>query len=751
MFRQFFRRFHPLPLFYRALGGLFQKRGNASLALACYREAARVNPADALSPFLLGRLLLLQGDVKAATESFREALRARPDYAEAQNNLGVALYEQGQLTEAADCYRKALRLQPGYAAAYNNLGNVELSRGQAAEAEASFRQALRRDTGYAEAHNNLGTALKEQGRYQEAEQSLREALRLKPGFAGAMSNLGGALLSQGKPEEAVTAYQEALRLQPDLGEAHANLAMVLGDTGQLAQAAAYYEKQLRRNPHSPQAHNRLGAALQAQGIWDEANRHFKAALEARPNYAEAYANLGTSFVFLGNLEKALESYRQALSLGPNSGAHSSYAFYLSYSPDHGPAEVAAEYRQWASQYASPPAKAMPPFGNSLDSARKLKLGYVSPDFKRHSVAYFIEPVIRNHDRSQVEVYCYSNVVTPDDYTERLKGIADHWRDIRLKSDDQVCEMIRSDGIDILVDLAGHTSGNRLPVFARKPAPVQITYLGHPNTSGLETIDYRLTDALADPPGLTERYHTEQLIRLPRCFLAYAPPADAPEVAPAPFLKKGHVTFGSFNNAAKINHRVIALWSKILQFVPESRLLLKSFAFSSATAKSGFRDMFAQHGIEPERIELLDFVPAVSSHLELYREIDIALDTFPYNGTTTTCEALWMGVPVVALAGAAHAARVGVSLLTNIGHPELIANDADGYLKLAVELANDPARLRQLRSSLRDGMRHSPLTDAVGFTRELENAYRGMWHRWCAKSSPSPAVNAQLEMDRVALQ
>lgn len=733
-----------LPRLFLNLGAIFQARGQSALALACYREAARLKPADARSPFALGRLLLQQGEMESAAMAFREALEARPDYAEAQNNLGIALYEQGQVAEATHCYQAALRLKPDYAAAHNNLGNTHLSQGRAAEAEACFRRALDSDPNYAEAYSNLGLALKEQGRYQEAEQSLRQALQLKPGFAGALSNLGSALQSQGRTEEAVNAYQEALRLQPDLGEAHANLAIILGDASRLAQAVSYYEKLLRRNPNSPEAHNRLGVALQAQSRWDEANQHFEAALRERPDYAEACANLGNSYVSLADLEKALASYQQALSLGPNSGAHSSYAFYLNYSPGHEPGEVATEYKEWASKYAALPASAMLPHGNSRDPERKLKVGYVSPDFCRHSVAFFIEPVIRNHDRSRFEVFCYSNVARPDAVTERLRAAAENWREIRLKTKEQVSELIRSDGIDILVDLAGHTSGNRLLVFARKPAPVQATYLGHPNTSGLGTMDYRITDALADPPGLTEHYHTEQLVRLPRCFLAYAPPPGAPQVAPPPHLSKGHVTFGSFNNAAKINHRVIALWSKILHAVPGSRLLLKSFAFSSADTKSRFMEMFAREGIEPERIDLFNFIPEVSSHLELYREIDIALDTFPYNGTTTTCEALWMGVPVITLAGAAHVARVGVSLLSSVGLTDLIAESEDNYLARAVALANNPEYSQALRSSLRDRMQNSPLTDAAGFTRELENAYLEMWRRWCA-SAPAE-IAAEMAQD-----
>ena len=748
-FRSLFRRLSVLPFLYLRLGKVFEKRGHASLAQSCYEEAGRLNPCDARAPFVLGRLLLSQSKAEAAAEAFKAALKARPDYPEAHNNLGVALAQQEQPDAAAECYRAALRLKPDYAAAHNNLGNAYLVHGQLAEAEASYRTALRCDRRYVEAHNNLGLVLLEQGRYKEAELSIREALRLRPDFAGALNNLGSALQHQEELEEAVACLQEALRLQPGLGEAHINLALILGDTDQLAGAVEYYEKKLKFNPDSVEAHFRIGLGLQAQRKLREARKHFEAILKIRPNAPDAHANIGNIALREGNLDEALASFREAaLSAPPFAGAHFNYFFCLNYSDGYEPGEIFAEHTRWARAHADPLRQEAEPLRNSRRHDRKLRVGYVSPDFRAHSVAYFVEPVIRRHDRDKFEVFCYSNLIQPDQVTERIRAQADAWRDIHLKTARQVCEQIRKDEIDILVDLAGHTGRNRLMVFAHKPAPIQVTYVGYPNTTGLAAMDYRITDAYADPPGLTEQYHTETLVRLPHSFLAYAPPADSPEVAALPVLRKGHITFGSFNNAAKIIPSVIALWSKILHAVPDSRLMLKHFAFHSAEAGERFKGLFAQNGIGADRIDLLDFVPTVSSHLELYHEIDIALDPFPYNGTTTTCEALWMGVPVVTLAGRIHAGRVGVSLLSNAGLAELIADGEASYMQIAVRLASAPEQLARLRESLRERLRNSPLTDAAALTRALEMEYASMWRKWCDEPMSVSDVGPALSLKPV---
>lgn len=353
------------------------------------------------------------------------------------------------------------------------------------------------------------------------------------------------------------------------------------------------------------------------------------------------------------------------------------------------------------------------------------MGYVSPDFHAHSVAYFIEPVLARHDPAAVETYCYAEVAQPDAFTEHMKTLAAHWRGTFGRSDDEVADMIRNDAIDILIDLAGHTAHNRLAVFARRPAPVQVTYLGYPNTAGLPQMDYRLTDAAADPPG-QEVYYTESLVRLPQGFLCYAPPHESPAVGPLPAATGGCITFGSFNALPKMNNEVIALWARVLQSVPGARLILKNKSLQDAKTCERYR----QHFHPPERIELLGWLDDPADHLSIYHRVDIALDTFPYNGTTTTCEALWMGVPVITLAGERHAGRVGLSLLTQLGLTELIAKTPDEYVRLAVALAGNRERLAALRAGLRERMRRSPLCDAQSFTRDLEAAYREMWHKWC---------------------
>lgn len=367
-----------------------------------------------------------------------------------------------------------------------------------------------------------------------------------------------------------------------------------------------------------------------------------------------------------------------------------------------------------------------------ETGRRLRIGYLSKDFARHSVAYFIEPVIARHDLNRFEIFCYSNNPKPDMVTERIEELAEHWRDVAFVSDEEVRRQITRDGIDILVDLSGHTGGNRRHLLARMPAPVQVSYLGYPATMAMSAIAYRIVDAITDPPGEADTAHTEALVRLPGCFLTYLPAQDPPAVSLPPAAVRGHITFGSFNNPVKINRDVVAVWAKILHAVPRSRLLLKGLAFSVEAASDRFREMFAAQGIAAERLALIAWHPEVKGHLELYSQIDIALDPFPYNGTTTTCEALWMGVPVLTLAGDRHSARVGASLLTAVGLSEFVSSSRDDYVACAARLAADPARLAALRAGLRERMQSSPLLDAEGFTRKLEAAYDTIWQSWLDK-------------------
>jgi predicted O-linked N-acetylglucosamine transferase (SPINDLY family) len=437
---------------------------------------------------------------------------------------------------------------------------------------------------------------------------------------------------------------------------------------------------------------------------------------------------------MGRIDEGVEAYRRAVELDPSDFLiHCNLVFCVQYLQGNEGKITLAEARQWDSQHAEPLRKGIEPHGNSRDPDRRLRIGYVSNDFREHSVSRFLQQLFQNHDHGNFEIVCYSDVRNPDSLTALLRGCADQWHDIKTKTDQSLAEMIRGDGIDILVDLMGYTAHNRLMVFGRKPAPIQISYLGHPGTTGLAIIDYRLTDGLSDPPGMTDAYYTEGLLRLPRTNWCFAPPPKVPEVGPSPVSQGRPLCFGSFNKLAKATPQVLDMWAEILSAAAGSRLILKSRALADPLTHARVCREFELRGVSPERLELVGFENDLASHFQMYGQVDIALDTFPYHGTTTTCEALWMGAPVVTLAGETHLARVGVSLLTNVGLAELIASSAEEYVSIAVGLARDHTRLRELRGGMRQRMLASPLMDGRQFARDVEGTYREVWRRWCAGS------------------
>jgi predicted O-linked N-acetylglucosamine transferase (SPINDLY family) len=498
------------------------------------------------------------------------------------------------------------------------------------------------------------------------------------------------------------------------------------------EAISVLERLVALHPGSAKGQRDLGAAYLRIDRLDDAHNCLIKALEIRPRFGDAYASLGDVYHLQGKVEEAIACYRRALSLKPGAAKiHSNLLLTLNYHRKLDSKTIFAEHLRWAEQHARPLETTLRPHDNPINPDRQLRLGYVSPDFRRHSVNFFAEPILARHDKNAFHITCYSDVARPDGETERIAALCGQWRDIREMSDEQVAAMVREDKIDILIDLAGHTGGNRLGVFARKPAPVQISYLGYPNTTGMRVMDFRITDAAADPPGQTEQFHSEQLVRLPN-FLCYHPPADAPEPAPPPIAKNGFVTFGCFNILAKVTPEAISLWAKIMTVLPNSRLVMKDRigSFASPARRRHVQDIFAYHRIAPDRVELLDKDPEFAGHLRSYERVDIMLDPYPYNGTTTTCESLWMGVPVVTLAGNRHAARVGVSVLTAAGLPEFIAPSLEMYARTAVVLARDPARLAVLRQTLRAKLRSSALLDGRRLTLSLEQRFRLMWQRWC---------------------
>ena len=487
------------------------------------------------------------------------------------------------------------------------------------------------------------------------------------------------------------------------------------------------------HPDDYQAMNRLADLLFQNGRVSDAVQCYREVVKIHPDHQRAFRVMGNAFRVLGKVEDAIDCYRAALAIKQDRATHSRLLLAMNYSSRVSLEETVVEHKRWAQLYALPLQGVMPAHDNVPDRNRTLHIGYVSPDFKSHPVSYFFAPIIKTHDRARFRVICYSNVQKGDGVTRGLKSQADVWRDIAKLDDKRVCETIREDGIDILVDLAGHTSGNRLTVFARKPAPLQISYLGYPNTTGLDTIDYRLTDHWTDPPGDADGLCSEKLERLPNGFLCFEPPDNAPAIVDPPVLANGYITFGSFNKISKVTDEVIAVWAKILNAVPRSRLLIKTQGLEQPAEKQRVINMFVDAGLgDPTRVEIIGLVPSRTQHLSMYGRVDIGLDPFPYNGTTTTCQAVWMGVPVISLTGDRHVSRVGLSIASQLGLVELAVQGIDDYVDTAITLASDPSHLRNFRRAIRQTMATSSLTNKKDFVAALEVAYRRMWIEWCER-------------------
>jgi len=719
------------------LGNALRDTGQIDAAISAYRQAIALHPGLPEAYGNLGNALKEEGQLDAAIEALRRAVALRPDHAQAHSNLGNALKDIGQVDAAIAAHRQAIALNPGFPEAYNNLGNALCANGQLDEARAAYQQAIVLRPTYAEAHNNLGNALKERGQLDSAVRAYRQAIALNPDYPAARYNLGNALKDIGQLDEALAAYRQAIALKPNDAEAHNNLAVVLAGKGQFDLASSAYRQAIALKPDYAEAYSNLGDALRDKGRLEESIAAHRQAITLRPDFPEAHNNLGNALMDGGQLDEAVAAYRQAIALKPDFAiAHSNLVYTLHFHSTYDAKAIEEEHRCWNRRHAEPLAKFIQPHPNDRSPDRRLRVGYVSADFREHPVGRFLLPLLEHHDHRQFQVFCYSNTFKVDPLTARIRAQAQQWRQIVGQSDQDAAARIRADGIDILVDLSGHTAGNRLPVFARKPAPVQVSYLGYPGATGLTTIDYRLTDAWADPPESTDCFHSETVHRLPQSNWCFAQPASAGPVGPSPAIGRGDVTFGSFNNLAKVTESMLQVWARILLAVPNSRLILKAAGLASANSRDRICRQFVLQHIDPGRLILRGWEPTQATHLALHGEVDIALDTFPYHGTSTTCDALWMGVPVVTLAGQSHVSRVGLSLLSNIGLPELVATTVDEYVGVAVNLATDRDRLKRLRLTLRERMQNSPLMDSPTFARNLEAAYRQMWRKWCETVSTS---------------
>jgi len=572
--------------------------------------------------------------------------------------------------------------------------------------------------------------LQQQRAHADVVARCEAALKSAPDQANVLNLLSAALLAQGKTKDGIRHLRSAIDADPS-AKAHAQLGNVLAATGDFDGAIVSYRAALALEPESVEAWSTLGALLKALARYDEAEECCAAGLRLDATNAGLKYTLATVMFEQARVVEAIAAVRESLALQPdNPAVHSALLRMLSYSDTSDPADVFREHRAWAARHAAALEAAAPPHRNDRDPARRLRIGFVSPYIHKHAVTFFLESVIEHHDRAQLEIFLYADVARPDDYSERLKAHGAHWRATIDLDHARLASLVREDAIDILVDLSGHTANNRLLAFARRPAPVQVNWLGFPSTTGMPSMDYRITDAWCDPPGMTEHLNSETLVRLPGIYMAWRPPDGTPAVAPLPALKNGYVTFGTFHSAFKISPAIAAWWARILERVPDSRL--RVMAVSGVSAERHMREMFERCGVRARQLEILPRL-SFDDYLAAYAQVDIALDTFPYHGATTTCFSLWMGLPVVVLEGSTHASRADVSMLNNVGLPQLIGKTGDEYVDIAARLAEDLPKLAELRTKLRGMMARSPNADGRACARNLERAFREMWVTWCNKA------------------
>jgi protein O-GlcNAc transferase len=672
--------------------------GRLADAEATYRQVLAAEPANHAALHLLGVLANQCGQPAAAVELISQAVRIEPLSASYQSNLGVAYQHLQRFAEAAACYERALALQPDHVDALNNRGVVLQALGDLEGALGSFERALKLRPNSHQALNNVGSLLLTLGRLEEAESRLRRAVKLQPGYPEALTNLGNLLLERGQFMEAEAACAQAI-------------------------AAA---------PNDPRPHDTLGSVLRAAGRVDEAVASYQRALAFGldgPPAARIWLNLAGTLQVAGRTGEATTAYRHALALDPSSPtAHSGLIFALDLTP--GAAEEArAERQRYNTRFGQAWRERWAIHTNSRDPERPLRVGYVSADFYHHSAMMAVLPILRAHDPAQVRVYCYSGSTVSDAVTAEAKGLAQVWHDVARRSDDELAELIRADGIDVLVDLSGHSAGNRLPVFARKPAPVQLTAWGYAAGTGLEAIDGFLSDPVLTPPHEAGLY-AERIVPLPSPY-CFAAPEDVPPVGPLPAARRGYVTFGSFNRLPKVSAETRAAWARVLLAVPDSRLLVKTGGLDGEAACQGLLADLEARGVARERVTL----HGQSSQLEqlaLHGEVDLLLDSFPQSGGITTLEALLMGVPVVTLLGEGVTGRLSASFLASLGLDELVAATPETYVEIAQATAGRLDWLAEQRSTLRERLLASPTGNQVGYTRAVEAAYRDLWQAWCAR-------------------
>jgi predicted O-linked N-acetylglucosamine transferase (SPINDLY family) len=756
------------------LGGALQALGQLKQAADSYRRALAVRPDYAVAHFNLGNTLLALGDAAGAAQSYRRTAELAPHDAGVHYSLGQALDAAAQHHDAAAAFRRALELHPAYLEALTGLANSLLAAGDLEQASVHYQQALALQPDSAEAHFRAGLSLQMQEQYvlalaplaraveldphsiqacawlahtqhaaghaALAAETYRAALALNPDDAALHNQLGIALHDSGDSEAALDAYRQALALQPDLAQAHGNIGVAQHALQRYDAACASYRQALAIDPQFAVAHVNLGISLRSMHKLEEAAEQFRLARDMRPDYLDAHINLCAALSELGELAMAVDACYAALAVNPDYMlVHSNLLFCLSHLATTDPDDLYREHLRFASQFETPFLDQWQQHDNARDPQRVLRVGFVSGDFNRHAVANFVIPIFEHLCRSpRLSLYAYYVNSQHDEATARVRACMANWRQADQLSDEQLAQQIRDDGIDVLIDLSGHTDKNRLMTFARKPAPLQATWIGYPGTTGLKAIDYFLTDRHLMPAEFASQY-SEQFAYLP-ASAPFLPSAEAPPVNPLPALNNGHITFGSFNRPNKLSREVIALWAKLLHAVPGSRLLLGAMPLSGD--HDVFIEWFAGEGIGLERLSFAPRGP-MKDYLALHHQVDICLDTFPYTGGTTTLHGLWMGVPMLTLAGATMPGRVSAAVLEHLQLDAMIAHDSADFVQKGVYLANALPLLSTLRASMRELLARSALGQPGVIAVGLEGALRAMWQRWC---DGLPAASFEVELD-----
>jgi protein O-GlcNAc transferase len=695
--------------------------GRLQEAAAACRQRLASDPTSHTALHLLGVILCREKKFDEGLPMLERSTVLAPSFPDYRVNYGLALNEAQRWSASEPVLRTVLSDVPDHLLALLNLGNSLHGQGRSIEAIPLYRRALELRPGYNDARINLAVALKSLGQIQEAKALLQSVFGSEPENSQAMYEQARMLADQKRYDQAEHLFRKVLQLDPAHHQALYCLGIVLSDQGRWAEACEAYAQVVRSRPDLAEGYQAMAVMLRYCNRISESIIALEKAIALRPEFTLALQSYGSVLTEAGRIEEGIEVWRRSLSINPNQpDVRSNVAYTLSMVDGVTRADLWHEHRTWAEHHAAHPIADAPQNGLQQSPGDRIRIGYISPDFRLHSVCYFFMPLIQNHDRKRFEIFCYSDVGNPDTTTAEIMRLSDHWRNIHGKKNPDVFQQVREDRIDVLIDLAGHTMANRMELFGLKPAPIQASWLGYPETTGLPTVDYKIADEIVFPSQEDGLYSSEAILRLPSGYHCYMAPPGCPEIELPPSQRNGYITFGSFSSLAKLTPSTVGLWSEVLKRVPGSKLLLKARQLADLTVRDRYVSMFAACGIPRDRLRLEVAIAETTKHLEFYKEIDIALDTHPYNGTTTLCEGLWMGVVPVTLQGSTPASRVGASLLVQLGLHDWIAKTPTEFVEIANRFSRDLELLSKLRSGMRDQITRTSLGSPSRFAKEFEN-------------------------------